>query len=367
MKRFIKLVALFLIPILLLGGSCFIVLYRGGELFVSNSLKPLQENQLLGLAYTDIRAPYKYAMTEYYQPEVVALGSSRIMQIKRNIINEHYSFYNAGGAAGNLYEYELFLDQIHFTPKLIIMNLDQWAFNPNYIDQRKAFNKKCFVLQETGFVYKYKKLLIDIVLGKINFSVLFDKDNTNIGFSGRINGSGFANDGSYYYGNYINNPSAAEDYNFKDTYDRIKNGRSRFEYCDEADTTNLATIDTFLSKCHDRGIKVIAFLPPFAPSICEKMNNSGQYNYMKQIYNILSPIFEKFDNCFIYDYTDMTSMGVHNYDFIDGFHGAENIYSLIIKDIVNHNKDVSDFFKTNDEIDTIYSLYKQQNIRYHSF
>ena len=55
---------------------------------------------------------------------------------------------------------------------------------------------------------------------------------------------------------------------------------------------------------------------------------------MGQIYGILIPLFERYKNCYLYDYTDMTYMGVHNYDFIDGFHGSEIDYNIIFQDIL---------------------------------
>ena len=367
MKRLIRHILIFILPLLLLGIFCTIVLYSAGELFVKNNCKPLQDDQLIGLAYTDINAPYKYEMTRFFQPDVVALGSSRIMQVKGYVVNDTLTFYNAGGAAGILYEYELFLDMINYSPKLFFISLDQWAFNPNYLNQKTSFNKDCYEFEETGIIFKYKNLLTDFVLGKIDLGSIFDKNNMNIGLNGKIKNSGFLKDGSYYYGGTIANPTAARDYNFKDTYERIDQGRSRFQYCAEADTSNLVVIDSFLSKCTKQGITVIAILPPFAPLVCEKMDKTWHYNYMSQVYGILSPVFDNHPNCYLYDYTDMRSMGVHDYDFVDGFHGSDIIYNLIIQDIIIRNHEIENFFISKEEIDSINNQYNRQNIRFHSF
>ena len=366
MKRFVKLFTIFISPIVIVFFSLLLLLYYGDELFVQDNYKPLSDGQLIGIAYTDINASYKYAMTESFQPEIVALGSSRIMQVRESLINEEYSFYNAGGAVGNLYEIEWFFEKMSFTPQLIILNIDQICFNPNFRDQRLTFNKDYLDYKGTDLFFKCRTLLTDILFGKVDFIKIFDKSNDNIGLSGKIKNNGFLRDGSYYYGFNIDKPSSADDFNFKDTYYRIEKGKLRFEYCDRADTTNLGTIDSFLKKCSEKGTTVIAILPPFAPQICKKLRETGRYNYMNQIYGILSPIFNRYQNCYLYDYTDMTAMGVHNYDFIDGFHGSEIIYNLIIQDIIEQNNEVRHFFKSSFDINALIAEYKLRNIRFHT-
>lgn len=88
---------------------------------------------------------------------------------------------------------------------------------------------------------------------------------------------------------------------------------------------------------------------------------------MNQIYGLLSPVFDKYDKCYLYDFTDMRSLGVHNYDFIDGFHGSDLIYNYIIKCIICKNKDISHYFVEPSSIDDINKQYLKRNIRYHKY
>lgn len=76
------------------------------------------------------------------------------------------------------------------------------------------------------------------------------------------------------------------------------------------------------------------------------MSSTGGYKYMEDIYGILSQIFSHYNNCYIFDYTDMSSMDVSDYDFVDGFHGSELIYDYILQDICNPNNDVQKFLLT---------------------
>ncbi len=369
MKHFIKNIIYFTIPIFFIIGPCLYILYNSGEIYSEgNMIKPLNKQQLIGLAYTEINEPYKFEMCDkVFHSDVIALGSSRIMQVKKNIISSKYSFYNAGGAVNNIYQYKLFLNRISSHPKLFIISIDQWFFNPYFVNQKISFKKECYKTPKKHLIGQCISLTKDIILGKIDFSKLFDRNNTSIGINAKINQNGFTSDGSYHYGKLINSPSKAQDYNFVNTYDRINHGDRRFQYCDKADTTVIETINSFLHDCHQEGISVIAILPPFAPLVNEKMEKSGKYEYMSQIYGILCPIFDKYDNCFLYDFSDMRTLAVHNYDFIDGFHGSELIYNIIIKNIINEDKSLSEYFVDSITFDSINNYYISKNIRFHKY
>ncbi len=368
MRKFIINTVLFVFPITLVLLICLFILLKAGELYDFNDLQPLNEKQYFGLAYSDVGDAYKFKMTNlYYKSDVVALGSSRIMQIKKGVINKQYSFYNAGGAVNNIYKYKLFLDKLNYKPKLFIISIDQWFFNPNYNDQRATFNDDCYEERdEVDFFNTCKLLFIDIFRGKISFKRLMENTNNSIGMNAIINNNGFTSDGSYYYGGCISNPSKQMDFNFKDTYKRIEEKRSRFEQCNHADTTVCDGISAFLDECEKNGIAVIGILPPFAPAINEKMRLSGGYKYMDDIYEILSPIFSNHNNCYVFDYTDMRIMGIKDCDFVDGFHGSELIYNFILQDICKKNENVQEYFVAPTVFDSICKEYISKQIRFHN-
>ena len=369
MKKFLKKSIYFSIPLIIILGPCLYLLYSSGELYSNGTIiRPLKEQQLIGLAYTEINEYYKFEMCDkVFCPDIIALGSSRIMQVKKNIVSDNYTFYNAGGAVNNIYQFKHFLDNLHIKPKMFIINIDQWFFNPNFVNQKRSFNIACYKAPKMNLFGKCANLIIDITLGKIDFEKVFNRQNSDIGINAKINRNGFTYDGSYYYGGIVKSPSEATDYNFANTFERIKEGKNRFQYCDMVDRTVVEAIDKFLYDCEKSRISVVAILPPFAPMINEKLNQSHKYAYMNQIYGLLSPVFDKYDKCYLYDFTDMRSLGVHNYDFIDGFHGSDLIYNLIVKYIISKNKDISYYFVEPSSIDDINNQYIKRNIRYHKY
>ena len=60
MKKFLKKALYFSIPLIMVMGPCFYILYTSGELYTKETIiKPLREHQLIGLAYTEINEYYK--------------------------------------------------------------------------------------------------------------------------------------------------------------------------------------------------------------------------------------------------------------------------------------------------------------------
>lgn len=368
-RRFGARLAKFLMLVLVIIGFSWLCLYQSGELRpYSYYIRPLQQDQLFGLAYSYYDKSYKFHMTdEVCRPQVLALGSSRIMQVKRPVVSADYTFYNAGGAIQNLSELSLFIKKLRQSPQLILVNLDQWWFNRAYLDAEQPFSPSVYVYPS----FDYSKLgqmvcdfYTDFVMGKINLVKAFS--SRHIGLNAICNDNGFAEDGSRYQGDMIAAPELQEDYNFKNVLERIRDGNQRFQYGEHADSTQISILEDFLSQCVARHIQVVAFLPPFAPFVYQRMLETGQYGYMSQLYGMLRPVFGKYEGCTLYDFTDVTDTGVHNYDFDDGFHGSEIIYNGMIRQMVRQDSTLVPFFVSELEMDRLDSNYRSKNIHYHS-
>lgn len=368
-RRFGARLAWFLLLVSAIIGFGCLCLYKSGELYsFSSYIRPLQQDQLFGLAYRYYDKSYKFHMTdEVEHPQVLALGSSRIMQVKRSVVSPDYSFYNAGGAIQNVQELPLFIKKLHDSPQLMLVNLDQWWFNRAYIEEDQPFSPS--VYDEPAFEFSKLGRFVcdfytDLIMGKIDLGKVFSSHH--IGLNAICNENGFAADGSRYQGDMIVAPELQEDYNFKNVLERIQNGHQRFQYGDKADSSMVSAVDDFLSLCVARKIKVAAFLPPLAPFVWQRMQETGKYGYMSQLYKMLQPVFDKHEGCSLYDFTDVTAMGVHNYDFDDGFHGSENIYNGMIRQMVCQDSTLAPFFVPEQEMDRLDSIYISKNIRYHS-
>lgn len=368
-RRFGVRLGLFLLLVLAPIAFSLVSLYKAGEIrSFSSYIHPLEKGQLFGLAYSYYDKTYKFHMTdEVKRPQVLALGSSRNMQVKQSVVSPDYTFYNAGGAIQNVREFPLFLNKLHDSPKLILMNLDQWWFNRAYLDEDQPFSPSVYDEPEQDLLKKGRLVCdfyTDLVKGKINLVKIFTSDD--IGLNAICHDNGFTSDGTPNPGEWALFPEEQEDYNFKMVLERIRVGIARFQYGDQADTTQIDALEDFLRQCAARHIKVVAFLPPFAPYVYQKMMETGRYGYMSQLYDMLLPVFNEYEGCSLYDFTDVTDMGAHNYDFYDGFHGSEIIYNGIIRQMVRQDSTLAPFFVSGREMDRLDSIYISKNIRLHS-
>ncbi|MDR1469609.1 MAG: hypothetical protein LBT00_09975 [Spirochaetaceae bacterium] len=349
MKQFLQKLIIFvsfpLIILLFIFLPPFFLICRSGELIPINAIIRIQQssdNVLVGTAIQNIDAQLKFETTKIINPDILALGTSRVMQFRREYFNDDVVFYNAGGVVVNLMQYIDFITALEHNPEYVIIGLDQYFFNEAYTkgDQSHA-------------VYAYTYDPIKIVVN--GFKKMLQKEltyqpyiyNNNIGLTAKVHGDGFRKDGSYFYNRIINEPNS--DYNskfvfpFEDTIKRIDAGNARFEYGEDIYRESIKQVVLLLNECKRRNINVIAFIPPFAPYVNLKMEESGNYNYVKKIHTTLYPIFEQFDYEF-YDFTDSSHLSDDSM-YLDGFHGNDNVYHNILLDIKSNNSILGRYIK----------------------
>lgn len=294
-------------------------------------------------------------MAKRRKAQVLAIGASRVMQIRSNVINPTYSFYNAGGAVRTSDEFNLFIDKINYNPELVVISVDQFDFNKNYSDTHEAFNPHCYdapSFSVSDMFLKCRAYWLDVLSNKITKEA-FSGDN--IGITARVKKNGFQSDGSYLYSFEEHNPKLASDYQFENTKWRIENKVQRFQAGSHIDHDYLMRFDDFLLKCQSRNIKVIAIIPPFALSINELLKKDGDYKYMDEIYPELSKIFSKYRDCELYNF--QTVEGICDDNYIDGFHGDCVVYNKIISTIISKEPSFAKYFKSIPEINEISEKY----------
>ena len=105
-------------------------------------------------------------------------------------------------------------------------------------------------------------------------------------------------------------------------------------------------------------VKVVGFLPPFAPDVLNEIIASNNFNYMDSIYNKLNISFNKY-NHELWDFTDPKKINSDDTEFIDGFHGGDLTYLKIIKYMADNNSLIKDYININN-INLYYSKYKNK-------
>lgn len=347
MKRFLCRLFVFLIPFICLGVIAIPFYFIGmqtGELQNFDKLMKRQREDhsvYIGMGYNEQTGYYKLENANFYQAEVIALGTSRVMQFQANCFSG--SFYNCGGGVGeNFNEYLNFLKNLDYLPDIILLGLDAWIFND-------AWNKSCPLFDQYKPVMLIERnklsMVWDIAMDYVEHKWDWDsirQYRMNYGFNGRAKDAGFRWDGSYYYGIDYQELDLKNNFRFQDVFDRIDSGEQRFEWGDHVDGETYGYLMELLRYCKENGIEVVGIAPPFAPSVYDKMITSGNYGYLFEISPMCNELFMKYDYKY-FDYMDGSTLEVDDTYFIDGFHGGEVVYAYILQDMIEKGSSISRF------------------------
>lgn len=329
---FLKLV-LFLVPVMLYLPLAAWVSRDSGELVSLRDVAVLQMQSdpvLFGRAYRDNWFTYKVMATNIRKPDVLVLGSSRVMQFRALFFSVKPDvFYNAGGGSNNIYQMFTFLQNIDkdALPKLLIISLDQEWFNPKWpgIDDAIQYDEENR-FDITHMLRVMNSILADVVSGKIERGDITSQVDPihhqhAVGLNAVVNGSGFRNDGSYQYGHLLLAPLTTAE-NMAEAIERVAAGRMRFEPSDKVDDNALQELEWLLRFCQSNGIAVVGFSPPYAPIVHQAMLDKGGYEYIPRSIAAFGDLFSRYGFKY-FDFTNIAALGITDDDMIDGFHASE--------------------------------------------
>lgn len=346
MRRFLKIIALFLVPVALVYALFTAVLWRSGELTPTQAVveKTLAgEVRVFGLAYREEGRPYKQKMAGEKAARLLVLGTSRSMQFRGGFF-ETDSFYNAGGALPFLPQGLNFLSRMpeESLPDQLLLVLDQYFYNETWatIDEKRDTEAYLFETDLKPFT-TLRRVMAGAADGKYSVWQVLQTPQDAIGMSAAARGAGFYADGSYTYGTAVLHPEKSDDAGFQDTLARIAQNTNRFEYGDTVSGYNYAETEKLLQFCAAHEIEVTAIIPPYAPTVWATMRDSGNYTYIEKLLPTLAPLFAQY-GYEIFDYTDLPETTDAMY--IDGFHGSDRVYALICAKLAEESKSMGHYF-----------------------
>ncbi|MBP3819955.1 MAG: hypothetical protein J6H31_16840 [Butyrivibrio sp.] len=305
-------------------------LYR--ENYSDNEVLQNYENVLYGSILKDGNT-LKFPIVEKKQPNVIALGSSRVMPFRAAFFLNK-DFYTMGGLGSSVDDVVYTWNKIKtiYTPKVVILGIDPWWINPNYklgitflnVDKQQQYRKHIELFRNN----KIRRQLLH--LDEIKAIDEYGQRQT-VGLNAAVNSNGFRlSDGSYQNGREIRQ-NADRTTKFADTYKRMREGKKndRFVWCDTIDYAELEKLSALLQNITVSGTKVIVFLPPFPHEVYTYMDNSIHYHdYLHAYIDETEKMCSKLDVPF-YNFCDLASIGASDDEAIDGFHGSETAYAQI--------------------------------------
>ena len=348
LQTFLFKFALLGLPVFAVFGFSFFLLLASGELTPANSffIQPRSRHPtLVGLAYSNPVVYFKLQSILSENPEVMALGSSRILTLREEFFREGV-FYNAGSSVGLLRDFRTVLQRIPAgkEPKVILLGLDQNFFNEVYDERpRPDMQSRYGRTQSPTEIYKdsWSIAVRDFFNKKFTLSQLFFNHSPirRIGLNAFANDEGFRQDGSYQFGRFLKNPQNPKyrDIGFKIALGRVAQGGSHLEFGDKVSTGLLREFTRFLEDCRSRHIYLICFLPPYAHSLYEALLHTGKHEYIFQLESILKPLLSRYGFDF-YNFSDLASLGVSDDQAIDGLHMSERAYLHLLIEILKKNE-----------------------------
>lgn len=317
----------------------YIALSRAGEISIDDVIFSQQksENTLYSSGLDQGSYFYKMKLMEVIQPEIVAIGSSRAMQLRRQFFKR--SFVNTGGAVKNVAELESITNELVLLkqkPKLAFVFIDPWWLNSHFAGAGGIHPPN---IQPDKFSFDFALAAMKTLKNGNWIAKLFTTNN--LGIHAIITGEGFGRDGSYHYTNILKGSSNSfKDQAFKNTLERIGKGNRRFEKGDYPDQKLVLRTCFALKKLTSAIDHVVVVTPPFAPVVWKEMAKGG-YGYIQAIDSEIKECLGTGEF-----HTFVSGLAIPNNtdcEFIDGFHGGDITYAKIISVISDRDSTAKEY------------------------
>jgi hypothetical protein len=268
---------------------------------------------------------YKMVLLDRIKPRVVAIGSSRAMQVRGRFFKE--SFTNLGGATNNIAELELVANHlaVEQPPRLQLLFLDPWWFNERFPGNTSS-----------AHIPEFPKIIsADLILAAIRAIrqgnwIAASLKSANLGIYALLINEGFSKDGSFDYIGTTSGEHRSSDEHFSDLLKRIADNRDRMEKSTRPDPLFVRRMCHILSTLKKSAAHLIVITPPFSSVVWQRMMGGG-YEYIAQTHADLRTCSPGTD---FFDFSDPARIpGSTDCEFIDGIHGGDVIYARILRQI----------------------------------
>jgi hypothetical protein len=316
------------------------LLLTGGLVYVGESM-PLRivimhqqrdEAVLYRYRYGNRDQQYKTLATNIRRPEVLALGSSRIIQFRAGFFNRQpEAFYNAAAPAWGLPQTLRLLENLDedAMPRILLLAIDPPWFNDAY----ELEDSPDDVSDIANLFIINRSFLQDVLNGE-----RFDRPGFDIGAylrreepgSGGLalglrairDGHGFRGDGSQQYGDFLVAEWLWQPQMRENHLELMRRGEDMYVYGDTVSEGAVGQLIELLDFAASNDIIVIGFLPPYMPGLWDEMIERGNHTYIVELTSRLQTLFDRYDYPF-FDFSNGAWINTDDEDFFDGWHVSE--------------------------------------------
>lgn len=276
---------------------------------------------------------FKTLSVNMRQPEVLALGSSRILQFRAGFFNRNPDiFYNAAGPAWRLPQVSRLLYSLNddALPRILLLSIDPTWFNEHLEDYDFPED-----ISDIGNIFLVNRSFLQDVIRGVNFgrsgfdvSAYFARRDPGgsgglaLGLRAIRDGHGFRSDGSEQYGDFLVAGWLRQETQRMNHLNWMREGLEMYTYGDSLHEDAVAQFAELLAFAAEHNIYVIGFLPPYAPALWEEMMERGNHPYIPALTPRLEALFEQYNFPF-FDFSNGARVGIRDEEFFDGWHASE--------------------------------------------
>lgn len=334
MRKFLLKLFFFFLPIISVLVFYEFLMWSLGETFPISHVFEMQENHN-GLFMTKYFSQefnlYKESGIKRYEPEILIVGSSRVMQFKGDFFEG--DFYNAGGIIQNDKDLnEFLLDEID--ADLTLLGIDPWWYKKDNILNATSWigsskSKKASFYSRYDPIKRIKDILLDFTSPRLP---------QNIGANAQLRNGGFRLDGSMKIPDQRISLLISEK-TFIDTEDppipiRISRGLTERFSISNIDTSAFLQTVQQIKLLIDKGNDIIIYLPPFSN---QSYSSFKKENLQKDFFQFTSETMANILARFNIKHIKVETPNQYNLDdtyFIDGIHPSE---VFVAKQIEKHS------------------------------
>lgn len=310
-------------------------LFRAGEFLPLQDVVEIQQKSQGFCIYgTAIHDDTYYAKLEGFRrkkPNIVAIGSSRIMQMRAQFFKD--TFYNLGGTVRSTNDIHNIISDILAvkTPKVVLLNLDFWWFHPSYhayyTDRPPVRSRITLGNLFLPFIWLKE--------GKINLkeytTILkngWTTDPCSIGIRALHERSGMGPDGSNYYSVITAGERGASSRNiFAEAISHIHAGEGSYAHAEKANDESIDALITIVRMLEAKGVTVRLFIPPMAPTVFAAMHMEGnKYAFVDDLRSKL-----RMHHIVFVDAHDPSTIKATDCEFVDEYHGGDIVAAKIAR------------------------------------
>ncbi len=345
-RKFARRLLLWLSPILLFVLLIEALLWRIGESWPLKKVIRYQEEHP-GAFYSrglldQGTFRYKYLQLVRHRPEIIALGSSRVMQFRSEMFGgQGKSFYNTGGLIHSLDDLQNFFDRLpnEAMPKTIILGVDFWWLNAS--QRREAFDAFDVGVDEDG-TYRWEGhatavgefirrpvALRDLVTHSFGRWHLREA----IGYRAQLSHHGFRLDGSKRFE--IKVPSSSEGWKVRlarlnKEVTKIPEGEFPFAHTEGVSLPLLEKLKAQIGALKDKGVSIVAYSPPLLSEWAAGAASAPQQReFWAQYHQMVPELFHSMDVPF-WDLQTPADAGGDDRCMRDPYHAHETFDVLVL-------------------------------------